>query len=147
MLRKSTGSGASAHALAHATFIISSDITAPEAWREYFGVAPNRTIVKGKPFALPSGRLSVRPGKFHLWALESRGAVYSDDLAPHLRYLKSVLGLPRADLPALAERTGARMRFFCYWDNFGGNRAPVIPDDIREMAETQGIEIDIDEYR
>lgn len=71
----------------------------------------------------------------------------SDELTPHLRYLVQHLGLPRADLRERIERTGAQMRFFCYWDNESGVRVPDVPDDVRTMVQAMGGTIEIDEYQ
>jgi hypothetical protein len=133
--------------LAHVSFTIYQDVERPEFWTTYFGVKPDRAGVKGEPRIMPSGRTALTPWRLGQWSVSSESAVQSDQLDPHLRYLVNLLGLPRADLPAFAERTHAKMRFFCYWDNYEGNRVPVIPIDIREMAEAMGVEIDIDEYR
>jgi hypothetical protein len=73
--------------------------------------------------------------------------VESDRLEPHFRYLIERLKLPRSDLRELVERSGARLRFFCYWDNESGNRVPDVPDDVREMMKSLGGEVEIDEYR
>ena len=134
--------------LAQATFIISSDGTPPEFWSAYFGVSPTRTITKGQPYVLPSGRLSNLPGTLDLWALESDSTtIHSDQLEPHLRYLVGRLALPRPDLRGVIERTGAKMRFLCYWDNESGDRTPDVPEDIRVMMESLGGSVEIDEYR
>jgi hypothetical protein len=135
------------YALAHATFIISCEGIPPSTWSDYFEVLPSRTITKGMPYLLPSGRLSDQLGKLDLWALESKSAVCSDQLEPHLRYLVERLGLPRADLRERVERAGARMRFFCYWFNEKGDRVPDVPEDIKAMMEALGGTIEIDEYR
>jgi hypothetical protein len=135
------------HALAHATFIISGDSVNPEFWTSYFGVQPSRVITKGQPFQLPSGKLSSRPGKLGLWALESKAAVSSDCLGPHLQYITNYLGLPRADLRELVRRQGGKMAMWCYWMNETGDRVPDVPDDIRAMIESIGGTIEIDEYR
>ncbi|SMG44919.1 DUF4279 domain-containing protein [Paraburkholderia susongensis] len=135
------------HALAHATVIISGDSVSPEFWTSYFGVQPDREIIKGRPFQLPSGKLSPHPGKLGLWAIESRSAIHSDHLAPHLQYLKSHLGLPRADLRDLAAMQGAKVALWCYWMNEAGDRVPDVPDDIRAMMEAMGGTVEIDEYR
>ncbi|KVT50354.1 hypothetical protein WK53_10815 [Burkholderia ubonensis] len=147
MPHNSFTSNESMHALAYATFIISSDGTAPEVWTDYFEVSPSRTITKGQPYVLPSGRLSDRPGKLDLWALESKSAVQSDQLEPHLRYLVERLALPRIGLRELVERAGARMRFFCYWFNEMGDRIPDVPEDVRVMINALGGIIEIGEYR
>jgi len=135
------------HAIAHATFIVSCDYAPPETWTQYFGIPPSRVISKGERYFLPSGRLSDRPGKLNLWALESKSSIQSDNLEPHLRYLIRCLSLPRADLRERAEYFGARMRLLCYWDNEAGDRVPDVPQDICRLCESQGINIDIDEYR
>jgi hypothetical protein len=137
----------SVHALAHATFIISSDDILPEVWTDYFGVSPSQTIMKGRPYLLPSGRLSERLGRFNLWGLKSKPAVHSDQLEPHLRYLVKCLALPRADLREMVERSNAQMRFFCYWDNENGDRVPNVPEDIKVMMESLGGTVEVDEYR
>ncbi|MDR3389070.1 MULTISPECIES: hypothetical protein [Paraburkholderia] len=136
-----------AHALAHATFIISGDVVVPDFWTEYFGIPPDSTITKGKPFLYPSGKLSTRPGKLGLWAVKSESAVCSDHLTPHLRYLTDRLLLPRAGLRDLVCHDEAKMSFWCYWQNETGDRVPDVPDDIRAMMEEMGGTIEIDEYR
>jgi hypothetical protein len=136
-----------AHALAHATFIISGDVVVPDFWTEYFGIPPDSTITKGKPFLYPSGKLSTRPGKLGLWAVKSESAVYSDHLTPHLRYLTDRLLLPRAGLRDLVCHDETKMSFWCYWHNETGDRVPDVPDDIRAMMEEMGGTIEIDEYR
>ncbi len=133
--------------LAHATFIISSEDTHPDTWTAFFGVFPTRTITRGKPYVLPSGRLSTRPGKLNLWALESKAVVDSDRLEPHLRYLIDRLSLPRDGLRERIEKAGARMRFFCYWDNETGDRVPYVSADTRKLIESIGGVVEIDEYR
>ncbi|WP_061162273.1 DUF4279 domain-containing protein [Caballeronia temeraria] len=135
------------HQLAHATFYISGDTLSPDFWSQYFGVEPDITIVKGQPFITPSGRPSQVPGRVGLWGVESKAAVQSDCLEAHLRYLVDRLRLPRTDLRQLLEDRAVGMRFFCYWDNETGNRAPDVPDDIRAMMEALGGTIEIDEYR
>ncbi|MGF6293908.1 hypothetical protein QFZ98_005769 [Paraburkholderia youngii] len=82
-----------------------------------------------------------------VYGVDSKGHVQSDLLAPHLRYLVERLALPRLDLPELLKRTGAQMRFFCYWDNESGDRVPDVPDDIRTMMKAMGGTVEIDEYR
>lgn len=134
-------------ALAHATFIISSEDAHPDTWTAFFGIFPSRTITKGKPYLLPSGRLSSRPGKLNLWALESKTAVQSDRLEPHLRYLIERLSLPREGLLERIEQADARMRFFCYWDNENADRVPHVSDATRQLIESVGAVIEIDEYR
>ncbi|KXV08264.1 hypothetical protein CR51_10760 [Caballeronia megalochromosomata] len=133
--------------LAYASFTIYQDVERPEFWTSYFNIAPHRAGVKGEPRIMPSGRMATTPWRLGQWSVSSKSAVQSDDLQPHLRYLLSLLNLPRADLPGLAKRTGAKMRFFCYWDNYEGNRVPDVPDDIRRIADAMGIAIEIDEYR
>ncbi|CAG9264966.1 DUF4279 domain-containing protein [Paraburkholderia unamae] len=136
-----------AHALAHATFIISGEFVSAQFWSAYFGVQPDREITKGQPFKLPSGKLSPRPGTLGLWAVESKSAVHSDSLGPHLKYLVGRLGLPRADLRELAAAQGAKVALWCYWMNESGDRVPDVPDDIRAMMEAMGGTVEIDEYR
>ncbi|WP_408429416.1 DUF4279 domain-containing protein [Paraburkholderia fungorum] len=119
----------------------------PEFWTAYFNVAPDHSGVKGELKVMPSGRVSENRWRFGFWHVSSEAAVMSDKLEPHLRYLVDRLGLPRDDLRALIERTGARMRFFCYWHNETGERVPDVPDNIRVMMESLGGTIEIDEYR
>lgn len=135
------------HQLAYASFTISGDDITPEFWTSYFGVAPDTAVTKGVPFTTPAGKVSRVPGRTGVWGVRSKAAVNSDRLEPHLRYLVMRLGLPRADLRDLVELKGARMRFFCYWDNESGDRVPDVPDDIREMMESLGGTVEIDEYR
>lgn len=135
------------HARAHATLIISGDSTSPEFWTAYFDVQPDRVIIKGRPFQLPSGKLSPCTGKLGLWAVESKAAVRSDLLGPHLQYIKSRLGLPRADLRDFMGAQRAKMALWCYWFNETGDRVPDVPDDIRSMMEAMDGTVEIDEYR
>ena len=103
--------------------------------------------MKGQSYKLPSGKSSPRPGKLGLWAVASKGAVRSDSLSPHLKYLITQLGLPRADLRELAEAQGAKVALWCYWMNETGDRVPDVPDDIRAVMEAMGGTVEIDEYR
>ncbi|HEV3430537.1 MAG TPA: DUF4279 domain-containing protein [Paraburkholderia sp.] len=135
------------HQLAYASFTIYQDVESPEFWTSYFGVAPDAAGVKGERFVTPSGRMSAGTRRIGVWSISSKAFVESDELAPHLHYLTDRLALPRSDLRGLIERTGARMRFFCYWSNEGGNRVPDVPDDIRAMMEAMGGTVEIDEYR
>jgi hypothetical protein len=133
--------------LAHATFYISGDALEPAFWTAYFDIEPDTAIVKGQPFTTPSGRPNRAPGRIGLWGVRSEGAVRSNSLEPHLRYLVERLGLPRADLQQLLLDKAAHMRFFCYWENENGDRTPDVPDDIRAMMQSMGGTIEIDEYR
>ncbi|MBJ9614324.1 DUF4279 domain-containing protein [Burkholderia multivorans] len=137
----------SSHQLAYASFTISGDDVIPEFWTSYFGVVPDTAVTKGEPFTTPAGKISRVPGRTGVWGVRSKAAVQSARLEPHLRYLIERLALPRADLRERVERAGARMRFFCYWDNESGDRIPDVPDDIRTMMESLGGTIEIDEYR
>jgi hypothetical protein len=137
----------SAHQLAHASFTISGDAVVPDFWTSYFGVVPDTAITKGDPMRDPTGKQRALTRRTGVWGVRSKAAVDSDRLEPHLRYLIERLKLPRSDLRELVERSGARMRFFCYWDNESGNRVPDVPDDVREMMESLGGEVQIDEYR
>lgn len=138
---------ADAHQLAHATFSIAGDSLDPEFWTAYFGVLPDTSVIKGQPFKTSSGRLSSAPGRTGVWSVKSKSMIRSDSLEPHLRYLVERLAFPRSDLPELLQRRGERMRFFCYWANYTGDRVPDVPDDIRVMMEALGGIIEIDEYR
>ncbi|APA84418.1 DUF4279 domain-containing protein [Paraburkholderia sprentiae WSM5005] len=135
------------HQLAHASFTIYQDVERPEFWTNYFGVEPDMQSVRGQFRTTPSGRTSKYPARIGVWGVHSKGHVQSNILAPHLRYLVERLALPRSDLPELLKRTGAHMRFFCYWDNESGDRVPDVPDDIRTMMEAMGGTVEIDEYR
>ncbi|MFL9900515.1 DUF4279 domain-containing protein [Paraburkholderia fungorum] len=135
------------HQLAHASFSIAGDQVIPEFWTSYFGVKPDTAIVKGEPFITPSRRTSRMPERTSVWGVRSKSAVRNDLLAPHLRYLVEYLELPRADLRDLLNKQAARIRFFCYWANYTGDRIPDVPDDIRAMMESLGGIIEIDEYR
>jgi hypothetical protein len=104
-------------------------------------------ITKGDRINDPTGHGRILTRRAGVWGVSSKNAVRSDDLTPHLRYLVKILALPRQDLRELFERSNARMRFFCYWDNETGNRIPDVPDDIRAMMEAMGGTIEIDEYR
>ncbi len=79
--------------------------------------------------------------------MRSSESVHSDQLEPHLRYLIKRLALPRDGLRELIESAGARVRFFCYWANYTGDRVPDVPNDVRALMESLGGVVDIDEYR
>jgi hypothetical protein len=136
-----------AHQLAYASFSVAGDSLDPDFWTAYFGIAADFSVVKGQRFMTPSGRLSSAPGRTGVWGVRSKAVVRRDLLEPHLRYLIRHLNLPRADLYQLLAEKGARMRFFCYWNNGSGDRLPDVPDDIRAMMEAMGGTIEIDEYR
>lgn len=133
--------------LAHATFIISGDSVSPDFWSRYFGVTPNRSRTKGERYRYPSGKLSARAATSGYWAVQSESAVRSDQLAPHLCYLKSALALPRVDFADLLREQRAKAAIWCYWMNDTGDRVPDVPDDIRVMMEAMGGTVELDEYR
>lgn len=135
------------HQLANASFTISGDNVAPEFWTGYFGVTPDIAVTKGQHFVTPTGRTSSCPGRTGVWGIRSSESVQGDQLEPHLRYLIRHLGLPRQGLRELIEGAGARVRFFCYWANYSGDRVPDVPDDVRSLMESLGGVVDIDEYR
>lgn len=132
---------------AHASFTIYQDAEPPEYWTRYFGIEPDTQSVKGQFRVTPSGQTSKFPARVGLWGIESKEHVQSDLLSPHLRYLVERLALPRSDLPELLKRTGAQIRFFCFWDNEAGDRVPDVPDDIRSTMEAMGGTVEVDEYR
>ena len=137
----------SIHQLAHASFTIYQDVEPPEFWTNYFGVVPDTQRVKDQFWLISSGQKSKFPARTGLWGVRSKEHVQSNLLAPHLRYLVRRLALPRSDLLELLKRTGAHMRFFCYWYNESGDRVPDVPEDIRTMMEAMGGTVEIDEYR
>jgi hypothetical protein len=136
-----------AHALAHATLYLMGDDVAPEFWTAYFAVTPSSTRTKGQLYSYPSGELSTKPASSGIWAVESKFAIRSDSLTPHLRYLTSLLALPRADLQEQMRAQNAKLELWCYWLNESGDRIPDVPDDIRRTIETVGGTVEIDEYR
>ncbi len=97
------------HQRAHASFTITGDALDPAFWTEYFGVTPDRAIIKGVRFVTPSGQLSLEPGVTGLWKTQSRHAVQSDFLEPHCRELIARLKLPRAGLRELLREKNARV--------------------------------------
>ena len=122
------------HQLAHASFSISGDQVVPEFWTKYFCVDPDVARKKGEPFTTRHGQiLTNRTG---VWGIHSKSAVESDLLEPHLRYLIARLGLPRVDLREHVERTGAWMRFFCYWRNKKNNHKPNKPKKNKTKKKT-----------
>lgn len=135
------------HQLAHASFSVAGDTLDPEFWTAYFGLEPDTSVTKGQPFMTPSGRLSRFPGRTGVWGVSSKAFVRSDLLEPHLRYLVQSLNLPRPDLRQLLADKNVKMRFFCYWDNESGDRVPDVPEDIRQLCESLGGIVEIDEYR
>jgi hypothetical protein len=144
--RDSSGEGNGAAPLAFATCSITGDEVAPDFWTKYFSVEPEICVQKGKPFRTPSGRMSTQPGRTGVWGSSTKHALHEDDLSSHLRYLISRLGLPRTDLPKLLQEAGVRMRFLCFWSNYSGDRTPIIEPDLRDIIESSGATIEIDEY-
>jgi hypothetical protein len=133
--------------LASASFTITGDHVAPEWWTRYFGVSPDVAVTKGEPLRDWTGQGRALMRRTGVWGIDSEKSVRSDRLEPHLRNLIQRLALPREDLRAHIESAGAKVRFFCYWVNESGDRAPDVPDDIRAMMEAIGGTIEIDEYR
>ncbi|RQV26747.1 DUF4279 domain-containing protein [Burkholderia cenocepacia] len=133
--------------LAHASFSISGDRVVPKFWTDYFRVVPDTEVTKGERVNDPTGQGRVITRRTNVWAVRSDGAVHSDQLEPHLRYLIKHLSLPRPDLRGLIDGAGARVRLRCYWDNESGKRVPDVPDDIRALVESLGGEVEVDEYR
>lgn len=131
-------------ARAYASLSISGDTLQPEFWTRYFDVEPDVSIVKGTPFSTPSGHVLYR--RTGVWGVSSKAAIQSDLLDPHFRYLIKHLGLPRTDLRDLLSEADVKIRFFCYWFKDTGDRVPDVASDIREMMETLGGIVDIDEY-
>ncbi|WP_250499163.1 DUF4279 domain-containing protein [Caballeronia sp. GAWG1-5s-s] len=132
--------------LAHASFIITGDRVVPDFWTSYFGVQPDIAVKKGDAIRRRRGTITAHR-RTGVWSVSSESAVASDQLSPHLRYLKSSLGLPREDLRTLVEQAGAKMRFFCFWVNESGDRIPDVPADIQSMMDALGGTIEIDEYQ
>lgn len=135
------------HQLAFASFTISGTTVQPAFWTKYFGLSPDIAITKGDPISDPTGQNRAMTRRTGVWGIESKRHVDSDSLEPHLRHLVERLALPRPDLRQHVEEAGARMRFFCYWDNESGHRVPDVPNDIRAMMEAMGGTIEVDEYR
>ncbi len=146
-MRPETTHESSARRLAFATLIVSGDAVVPEFWTGYFNVTPSGVRTKGELYRYPSGKLSNRPARSGFWAFTSEHALRSDHLAPHLRFIKSRLALPRADLREMIQQQGAKLALWCYWLNRSGDRVPDVPDDIREMMEALGGTVELDEYR
>jgi hypothetical protein len=133
--------------LAHASVSVYGDQIDPDFWTGYFGCSPDKTRIKGVKFTTPTGRPSKFGASIGIWAISSREAVLSDQLTPHIDYLVSKLLLPRADLPKLLELRGETMRCFCYWDNYSGDRIPVIDPRLEAVIKESGGYIEIDEYK
>jgi hypothetical protein len=138
--------GKRAEHLAYATVTISGEDLDPDAWTAYFGVEPEISVVKGRPFRTPSGRMSTYPGRTGVWGCSSKSTVTADSLDPHIKYLVGLLGLPRSDLPCLLAHSHAKMRLFCFWSNYAGDRVPVIDTALKSVIESSGATIEIDEY-
>jgi hypothetical protein len=134
------------HPLAFASASVYGDHLDRNEWTRYFGIEPDVSLVKGELFKTPSGRMSKFPARTGLWSCTSKSAIADDNLDPHLKYLILLLGLPRADLPAQLVNHSAKMRFFCYWSNYSGDRVPVIDPALRDVIESSGATIEIDEY-
>jgi Domain of unknown function (DUF4279) len=135
------------HQLAYASFTVSGDQISPEFWTGYFGIIPDIAHTKGDPVVDRNGQPRNIVRRTGVWGVSSKSAVSSDLLEPHLRYLIERLALPRSDLRELVVEAGAKIRFFCYWDNYAGDRVPKVPDDISAMMESMEGTIEIDVYK
>src|SRR4051812_14297058 len=73
-------------ALTYATLRIYSDTVPPEAMSAKLGLEPQKTMTKGRPQELPSGR--TRVPTVNGWFLSSKGHIASKDLRDHLDRLR-----------------------------------------------------------
>jgi hypothetical protein len=133
--------------LAHASMSIYGDDLDPEFWTSYFGCVSDRSLIKGVEKLTHKGIPSGFVARTGMWSVSSKDAVSSDDLTPHIEYLVSKLLLPRPDLGQLLEQRGETMRCFCYWDNYSGDRIPVIDPRLEAVIKESGGYIEIDEYK
>lgn len=132
--------------LAYASCSIYGDRLDHCAWSNYFQTNPDFSAVKGMPFITPSGRLSTGVGRTGVWGCSTEKIIRADELDPHLQNLVTRLRLPRLDLPEMLRRNEAWMRVFCYWLNDTGARIPTIDPQLREVIESSGGFIEVDEY-
>lgn len=135
-----------ARPVAHVTCSIFGDHVEPGVWTKYFAIEPDISVVKGKPFNTPSGRISSHPGRTGVWGCSSRLAIQDKTLDAHIRYLISRLALPREDLPGLLEKNDATMEILCFWPNYSGDGAPAIDPQLVHIIETSGGTVTVDEY-
>ena len=128
--------------------IMSGTAVEPDFWTEYFGVQPDSTITKGKPYLLSVRQVQQASREAGLLGYREReGRCGATGWNRDLRYLTGILKLPRDDLRDRIGQDGVKMSLWCYWYNETGDRVPGVPDDLREMMESLGGVIEIDEYR
>ncbi len=132
--------------LAYASCIITGDLIDHYLWSKYFNTTPDQIIIKGLEFITPSGRMSNVPGRVGIWYYSTKNRVDSDDLDPHIHYLISQLGLPRSDLSNLLQDRNLEMKILCYWNNYIGNRIPIVSKAMKSAIKKSGGLIEIDEY-
>ncbi len=132
--------------LAYASLCVNGDGLLPSFWTRYFGLMLSAWRIKGEHWTTPSGQLSTHPAQTGSWILSSKHAVQSDLLNPHVASLLSRAALPRRDLPDVLADTGTKMRIFCYWDNYAGDRVPVIDAELERIVNDSGGCVEIDIY-
>src|ERR1039457_6638039 len=76
-----------ARPVAHVTCSIFGDHVEPGVWTKYFAIEPDISVVKGKPFNTPSGRISSHPGRTGVWGCSSRLAIQDKTLDAHISFL------------------------------------------------------------
>jgi hypothetical protein len=89
---------------------------------------------------------AIDPARSGYWAISRKHAVQNDLLDHHIRYLVSRVGLPRYDLRSALIDTKATMRIFCYWDNYSGNRVPMIDPELDSIVTASGGTVEVDVY-
>ena len=126
------------HPLAMVSFRITGSLVDPRIWTTDFNVQPSYAARKG------DRRLGKYPHPTGIWLLDS--TVSSDDLEPHLTDLIIKLGLPRPDFADRLLLDHAKADMFCFWENYTGNRVPIIETAAIHLLETHLIMVEIDEY-
>lgn len=121
---------------------ISGDNVDPEFWSEYFGVNPDIHIRKGDTYFVRERILHRRTG---VWSVSTKGKVDADNALQHAYYAMSLLDLPRHNIKNLLQENEITMSFF-YYVNSQNKNDLAIPDGVKIMLDSCGIEMEFDVY-
>ena len=130
------------HMLTSVTLCITSDLTSPDYWTQYFGVEADYVHRKGVPIITPSGRVGSGNGRINSWVSSSEKHIKSEDLDEHLNYFVERLKLPRTDMPNVLANKLSDLLCFYSWNNFSGAPCPYMSKGLLEIFGSSGIAIE-----
>lgn len=126
----------------YASASIYGDKLDPEFWSKYFGITPNISIKKGDEFRVRDKLLRRRTG---VWSRSTKGELCVNDALSHTNHMMRILGLPRDNLKNTLLEKEVEMRFFFYVNSYNKNDLS-LPDDIKNLLDSCGIEVEFDIY-